>query len=459
MKRLSTTYKLWIVHLEDKPQDRELVADFLAAEGIECKITYAKTGSEFRAALARETSDLILCDYTMPSYSGMEALRAARQAQPETPFIFVSGTIGEERAVESLRLGATDYVLKERLDRLVPVMRRALSEAELRRMSRQAEAYCVTLTDLGFRLSAARSAREAAEVIGEVAERALGWDAFAIHLCSEEAQTMEALLMMRRIEGQRAEVSQRQSSPESNLFLRTVLRDGSPVLLRFGEGENSGAGVLFGDAKGRAAMLISAPICHGSRAAGVLSLQSYSKEAYDKEALQILQVLADHCGATLERIVTHEQLQATQQRLEQLLAQSPAVLYSLRLNEKEPALAWISSNIEHLLGFSAAEACAAGWWRRQIHPQDHLAPADTQRQLLAGNQSSRDVRIRHRNGEYRWVRDAQRLICDDRGKPVEIAGSWVDITEHKRAEHLTQRAQKMEPMEEFHQNSSLTGYL
>jgi PAS domain S-box-containing protein len=459
MKRPLTSFKLRIVHLEDKPQDRELVADFLAAEGIECKISYAKTGSEFREALVREKSDLILCDYSLPSYSGTEALRAARQAQPETPFIFVSGTIGEERAVESLRMGATDYVLKEHLDRLIPVVRRALSEAELRRMSRQAEAYCVALTDLGFRLSAARTAGEAAEIIADVAERVLGWDAFAIHLCTEEAQMMQALLMMNRIEGQRAEVCQRQSSPESNSFLRTVLRDGSQVLLRFGEGEYSGAAVLFGDAKGRAGTLISAPMSHGARAVGVLSLQSYSMEAYGKEALQILQVLADHCGATLERLVTHEQLQATRRRLERLLAQSPAVLYSLPLNEKPPALAWISSNIEQMLGFSAEEACAPGWWRRQTHSGDQPALAGALRQLLAGNQSSRDLRIRHKNGEYRWVRDVQRLIRDGRGKAVEIAGSWVDVTEHKRPEELLRQREKKEFKGEFSQNPSSKGYL
>jgi len=162
-----------------------------------------------------------------------------------------------------------------------------------------------------------------------VAERALGWDAFALHLCSPEAGTMQALLMMNPAEGQRAEFSPRPCSPESNSFLRQVLRDRSQLLLRLGAGEPSGAAALFGDPEGRAASLICVPICHDARALGVLSIQSYSQEAYGREALQILQVLADHCGATLERIVTQEQLQAAQRRLDRLLARTPAVLYSL----------------------------------------------------------------------------------------------------------------------------------
>lgn len=82
---------------------------------------------------------MILCDYTLPSYGGAEALAAAKKLQPDVPFIFVSGTIGEERAVESLRSGATDYVLKDRLERLAPVVRRALREAAERHFRKGAE--------------------------------------------------------------------------------------------------------------------------------------------------------------------------------------------------------------------------------------------------------------------------------------------------------------------------------
>ena len=136
---LPTHLKLRIVHLEDKAQDRELVAETLALEGTDCEITYAQTRAEFETALARGNADLILCDYTLPSYGGTEALQKARQTLPDTPFIFVSGTIGEERAVESLRSGATDYVLKDNLGRLVPALRRALHQAAMQREQRQAE--------------------------------------------------------------------------------------------------------------------------------------------------------------------------------------------------------------------------------------------------------------------------------------------------------------------------------
>ena len=139
MQHPATLSKLRIVHLEDNPRDRELVAQTLTGEGVDCEITYAKTKAEFEAVVLKPNIDVILCDYTLPSYSGTEALVEARRAQPDTPFIFVSGTIGEDRAVESLRSGATDYVLKDRLARLSQVVRRALHEAKMRRAQQQAE--------------------------------------------------------------------------------------------------------------------------------------------------------------------------------------------------------------------------------------------------------------------------------------------------------------------------------
>jgi diguanylate cyclase (GGDEF)-like protein/PAS domain S-box-containing protein len=94
---------------------------------------------QFVDALRSETPDLILSDFTLPQFDGMSALRIAQELAPDIPFIFVSGTIGEERAIEALKLGATDYVLKTNLARLPAVVKRALQEADERRSNRRAE--------------------------------------------------------------------------------------------------------------------------------------------------------------------------------------------------------------------------------------------------------------------------------------------------------------------------------
>ena len=128
-----------ILHLEDDPLDRELVAAMLAGDGISCALDYAESEEEFRAQLGNHP-DLILSDFTLPGWSGLNALQLSQEASGNVPFVFYSGTLGEDVAIHSLRNGATDYVLKQRPGRLPAAVRRALSEFEGRRRRREAEA-------------------------------------------------------------------------------------------------------------------------------------------------------------------------------------------------------------------------------------------------------------------------------------------------------------------------------
>lgn len=130
---------LRILHLEDNARDAELIRDSLEVEGIACAIHRVQTREEFTIALDRGEFDLVLSDYTLPAFDGLSALRLARQQRPDTPFIFISGTIGEERAVESLMNGAVDYVLKDRLSRLMPAVQRALRETRDRAEHRRTQ--------------------------------------------------------------------------------------------------------------------------------------------------------------------------------------------------------------------------------------------------------------------------------------------------------------------------------
>ena len=127
-----------ILHLEDDPADGELIAALLAADGLVCKCTRVSSRAEFAAALDKAW-DLILGDYAIPGFDGVAAQQMALDRCPHIPFMFVSGTMGEEVAVERLKAGATDYVLKQRLGRLPSAVRRALQEAEERRQRRALE--------------------------------------------------------------------------------------------------------------------------------------------------------------------------------------------------------------------------------------------------------------------------------------------------------------------------------
>jgi hypothetical protein len=130
---------LRVLHLEDNRDYSALVGSKLAAEGLAAELLCVDKRADFESALDRGDYDLIIADYSLPDYDGVQAMKYARQKTPDTPILLVSGTIGEEAAIESLRAGATDYVLKQWPERLVPAVRRALREAAERKSRLQAE--------------------------------------------------------------------------------------------------------------------------------------------------------------------------------------------------------------------------------------------------------------------------------------------------------------------------------
>lgn len=122
--------ELRILNLEDCVEDAELNQAMLSARWPQSELTRVDKRDAFVAALQKGGFDVILSDYTMPGFGGSQALGIARELCPQVPFLFVSGTIGEDTAIEALKNGATDYVLKHRLMRLIPAVDRALRGAQ-----------------------------------------------------------------------------------------------------------------------------------------------------------------------------------------------------------------------------------------------------------------------------------------------------------------------------------------
>lgn len=128
-----------ILYLEDSPIDLQLSLSLLTKSGIEFSVRHVETEADYEGAIHNECFDLILADYSLPQFDGLAALRIAQALCPQTPFIFVSGVIGEEVAIDSLQRGATDFVLKQRPQRLAASVRRALAEAAEKQARRTAE--------------------------------------------------------------------------------------------------------------------------------------------------------------------------------------------------------------------------------------------------------------------------------------------------------------------------------
>jgi PAS domain S-box-containing protein len=131
--------ELRILHLEDNPDDAELIEMLLTDQGVACEIERVDTREGFIAALDRGQFDLILSDFSLPAFDGVSALELAREKRSEVPFLFVSGTLGEEVAINALKSGATDYILKQRMTRLGAAVSRAVADAQERQALQRAE--------------------------------------------------------------------------------------------------------------------------------------------------------------------------------------------------------------------------------------------------------------------------------------------------------------------------------
>ena len=132
--------QIFVLHLEDDPLDAELVSAALSDAGFFADVVRVDNQVDFENALSGSSFDLVLADYNLPSFDGVSALEILRARKLLTPFVFVSGALGEDLGIESLKKGATDYVLKHRLERLGPATQRALSEARARTEREKAEA-------------------------------------------------------------------------------------------------------------------------------------------------------------------------------------------------------------------------------------------------------------------------------------------------------------------------------
>jgi PAS domain S-box-containing protein len=221
-----------ILHLEDDPIDAELVQAKLAEAGLACRITHVQSRDEFETALSNDRMDIILADYKLPVYDGMSALRRALKVCPDVPFIFVSGAMGEEAAIEALTQGATDYVLKHRLSRLVPAVQRALQEARTRHERRQAQEALQRSNDL------LRAVVEAAPVaiIGldldgyvhsvwnPAAEKMLGWSAQEVM-----GKQLPTIPMDRQEEFWGFQEQIRRGETLDGVEVRRQRRDGTPI--------------------------------------------------------------------------------------------------------------------------------------------------------------------------------------------------------------------------------------
>jgi diguanylate cyclase (GGDEF)-like protein len=314
-------HPLQLVMVEDSDVDAELVARNLAKAGLNVNIHRVQTERDFVQALQKAAPDIILSDFSLPQFDGLRALDVAVIQAPETPFIFVSGTIGEERAIDALRRGATDYVLKTNLSRLGAAVERALREVSLKaarakseQQRRDQEIRLQRLSRTYRMLSSTSSAilrlRNRMELLDEVCRIAAhqgGYDRVAISLLDPDARTLQprAWAGLDSVTLRAVDCVVLDSNAESVGMAERAMRSGAPSVHNdLAEPQPRAEHEIWIALGFRAAAAL--PLLIDGTAIGAISLFSNQRDVFDAAEVDVLLELTANLSFALQYLEKDE---------------------------------------------------------------------------------------------------------------------------------------------------------
>ena len=354
-----------ILLVEDVPAEGELTIRQLRQGGLSCECLRVDTEECFTAALQEFRPDVILSDFTLPQFSGLSALKLANDLARDIPFIFVSGTIGEERAIEALRCGAVEYVLKGNLTRLVPAVTRALTEAAERMERRRQEAQIARLTRVLRMLSGVNAVmlrvRDREQMLEEACRLAVSIGGYSVAIITlklpgaRTAQTVATGTDPSVTEQLRALVAE--SADRDASVIGRVLKSGKRVICNdtadlAGTADAADTSVIMAQAGLQS--VVALPIFVDKTPVGVLVLAAADAGTLSEEELAMLREVASNLSFALQYLQTDSRVRFLShfdphtglakrplfcERISRRLAQGSA-------REANPAIAVI--DIEHL---------------------------------------------------------------------------------------------------------------
>lgn len=399
----STQKALSVLVLEDSTLDAELAITALKQAGYACRWDRVETRDEFISRLDTECYDLILSDYNLPAFDGMSALKVFQGRGQEVPFILVSGAIGEEKAIEILKAGATDYVLKDHLSRLVPVVNRALQEKDERKLRREAE-------------EALRESEEKYRLLFENAP--VGISVSSLDGCIEALNDHFSELMKAPSREVALQLNSKDAYADSDERTRLLAR-----LLEHGIVRDYETTLRCLDHTLKSVSMTINPITINGKTA-------------------LLTVFQD----ITERKQAEEQLRAERDFTGTLVNTSPAFFVTIGADGKTIMM---NESMLQALGYSLKEVVGTEYLTTFVPEQDRKEVGEIFRQLIVLKQPTY-------NRNRIITRDGRQLVVEWRGRPVlrgedfdYIFGVGIDITERTRAEEdLLREKQRFQTMTE-----------
>lgn len=477
--------ELRILILEDEPTDAELMERELRKAGIVFVSQRVDNKDAFIQALEEFRSDVVLADYKRPNFGGLAALKIVRRTHPEVPVIIVTGMLGDEPAIELLKAGAKDYVLKGNLARLAPAIQRALSEEHGIRTRKAAEQALQKVNRMLRVLSECNTllihAEKEQELFNDICRMLvvkggyrMAWVGLAEH---DDGKTVRPLAHRGYEAGYLENTRISWADGEQGQSLAgTAIRTGAVQIAQDLVTDSRMAPWWRHEVSKRGyASGIAVPLKNESGAFGVLAIFASQTNAFTDEEVGLLEELAadlafgidvlrnrvelERHQEHLEELVrsrtaelretnqrlekeaanrrrTQERLARTAQRLEYLVASSPTVIYSCKADGDYPAT-FVSANVRNLLGYKPSDFTEdPGFWSSHIHPEDAPLMLEGLGRLAEKGQYSHEYRFRLKDGSYRWLHDELKLTYDADSRPLEMVGYLADITARKEVDRL-----------------------
>jgi PAS domain S-box-containing protein len=443
------TEELRILVLEDRPTDAELMLRELRQEGIQFTAKRVWTKNDFLAEL-RNTPDLIIADYSLPGYDGLSALKLAQEERPDVPFIFCSGSLGEETAIAAMHNGARDYVLKQKLARLGPAVRRALQESAAVRRQQRAEAQIRHLNEV------LQSVRDVESLV--IRERDPG--KILAEACKILVRTRSyRLVWVGLTEPDSKRVLPAACAGSGADFLKTtsftwdeMATGRGPVGTALRNRETSVCQNIGTDpdfAPWREAALVrgygsmaAAPMIHGNHMFGVLAVSADCPEAFDDKELHLLKELADNIAFALQSIEDERERKRAEANYRSIFENATEGIYQTtpdgRFLAANPAMA-------RIYGYNSPAELMAGVTNiaEQIYVDTNHREEFKRRLERDGEVTALESPSRRKDGQIIWISTNARVIRDAAGKTLYYEGTAVDITAHKRAEEALRNAEAL----------------
>jgi PAS domain S-box-containing protein len=378
--------------LEENLLDAERIEVTLRGGGIDCELLRVENRASFVAALAANRVDLILADYILPEFDGMSALAISRDACPAVPFIFVADRLGEEVAIDALKNGATDYVLKQRLERLVPSIQRALREAQTR------QEYQGTDKSLceSERLATEAKYRSLFESIDE--GFCICQMLFDQNDHPQDYRFLEVNPAFGRLTGLEQAIGKtvRELVPDLEAFW----------IETYGKVVRTGEAVRFEQQS--------------------IALNRW----FDVNAFRIGEPQHNQFGILFTNISDRKRME---QERERFLAVSSDLQV---ITNKNGYFQWVSPSVERLLGWTHDEMTSRPW-TEFVHPDDIGASVSEANNLFLGNETfAFKDRYRHKDGSYRWLLWKAQPYLEEQ----VLYGAAVDITDLQQTEEQLRKS-------------------